>query len=124
MRLQQVGLFESVGKLLKKFFPDPPVPTVSACLTPTYLESGNSEIGNPREVTSRSEASLRQKAGADILINATIMNTIGMNSVEVKVRYSDGGSETFKYVSGNPRGSYIKTPSDLEAGDGVSKCPP
>ncbi len=63
-------------------------------------------------------------AGADIIIaSLRAANTVGINGREFRVTFSDGGQQTFIYVTANPRASHPKVPSDLKLGDGVSKCP-
>ena len=120
-RLVQVGHFDAAKKLYRYFVP---VPKVIACSVPTYIAPG--QEGNPKETTSHSSDEARLIAAIDVVMNTFGVgrggNRVGLDG-EYQIVFSDGGTQTLIYRPGNPTGaSKFSEPSDLEKGDGVSKC--
>jgi hypothetical protein len=111
----------AVGWFGDLFKPDLPNPIINTCV-PRGTQFTTDDERHPRNTTSLSDDDVRQESGADI-INKNQAHLNIVTTTKIDITWSDGGTETFQYVTANPR-AHFPIPGSLKKGNGVSKCPP
>lgn len=99
----------------------PPIP-LSVCSSDAPASDSDIYSTTSHSTSEKRLDAARAAMAWGIGINAA--NSITMHEREIKVTFSDGGSQTYIYIVANPRASREKQPVDLVVGDGISKCPP